>query len=135
MGEGTGMIGVAVTTVNQADLIREAKEKAAFKVFSHGASAIRKTARTIIAKSEIASEPGQPIHTRRGLIPNAIVFNATKRDAFIGPLGSRVGESAHVHEFGGEFRGDEYPERSFMEPAMMINVDRFAEEWEGSIGR
>lgn len=129
------MIGVDVRTVDRTKLVVESKDKAAFRSFVHGAASVRKAARKLIERSADASQPGQPIHTRRGQVPNAIVFDATKKDALIGPRYSRVGDAAAAHEFGGEFRGSDYPERPFMEPALQFNVDRFAEEWEGSVGR
>ena len=67
-------------------------------------------------------------------MPRAIVYAADKESAVVGPRHSVVGEAGAAHEFGEEFRGTDYPERSYMEPALDANLDRFAASWGGSIG-
>lgn len=128
------MFGIEAKVIDETRKVLQATDRAAFRNFSHAAASVRKTAQSLVKKSESASAPGEPIHTRRGLVPNAMTFDATKTDAVIGPRYSRVGDAAAAHEFGGTFRGVDYPERSFMEPALELNTDRFARDWEGSIG-
>lgn len=64
----------------------------------------------------------------------ALRFAVSKEGAIIGPRASVVGEAGQAHEFGGEFRGGEFPARPFMAPALENNLDRFAGTWSGSIG-
>lgn len=127
--------------------------KAKFRNFAHAAAAIRRDARQSLKRApkeqrrrarrrggkivrragQSGSQPGSPPHTR-GRLKAAIVFDATERGAVIGPRASVVGESASAHEFGGSFKGQEFPERPFMGPALNRNLSRFADSWAGSIG-
>lgn len=85
-------------------------------------------------KKTVPSAPGTPPHTRRKQLPNAIVYDAAKGNAVIGPRFSRVGLSGEAHEFGGSYRGDQYPERSYMGPALTRDMPAFGNSFEGSIG-
>lgn len=114
--------------------VAKAAEKAAFKNFGHAAARIRKDAAESIQRSAQASMPGAPPHTRRGHLKRAFRFDRTKDDAVIGPRGSIVGESASAHEFGGQYKGQQFPERPFMGPALEKNLPRFADDWAGSLG-
>jgi hypothetical protein len=116
-----------------ADVIAAVKT-ANFKNFNHAAARIRKDAIESIIVSPVASPPGTPPHTRRRLLKNAIVYSADDKGAVIGPRYSRAGTSGSAHEFGGVYKRQTYPERPFMAPALMRNLDRFAAEWEGSVG-
>ena len=127
--------------------VKDATDKAAFKSVGHAASSIRKTAIESIEQAEGPSAPGTPPHThtggvtkkgkvRRGNLQRAIVFDSdkAKQEAVIGPRFSVVGESGAAHELGGEFHGDDYPERPFMGPALETNAPRLPGEFAGSIG-
>ena len=52
----------------------------------------------------------------------------------IGPRASIVGEAGRAHEFGDEFRGDDYPERAFMWPALEREAPEFAASHRNSLG-
>jgi hypothetical protein len=127
--------------------VEDAAERAVFRNVGHGAATIRKEAIESIIQAEGPSEPGTPPHThtggvtkkgkvRRGELQRAIVYDVDRaaQSALIGPRESVVGESGAAHEFGGEFKGDEYPERSFMGPTLDNNDERFAGSFAGSIG-
>jgi len=90
--------------------------------------------------------PGRPPHTRRGLLRGAIIYGvdlpaatlaaqAGKHAgrALIGPTYERVGTSAMAHEFGGKYRRERYPKRSFMGPALEKVAPRLAGFWAGSV--
>jgi hypothetical protein len=128
------MMDAKVTYIDERNRVTDAVDRAAFKNFGHAAARIRKDAIESIVVSPVASTPGTPPHTRRKQLTNAIVFDANKDGAVIGPRFSRVGDAGAAHEFGGEFRGQLYPERQFMLPALESNLDRFADEWRGSVG-
>lgn len=130
------MFGLTFKSEDQTKRVEDAAEKAAFRNLGHAAATIRKTASESIQVAEGPSEPGTPPHTRRRQLKRAIKFDVGKSSetAVIGPEVSVVGEAGAVHEFGGEFRSQDYPARPFMEPALDNNLDRFASEWTGSIG-
>lgn len=132
------MFGINVTVTSNTTRVMEAVDKASFRNFRHAAARISKDAKASIDKSDEPSAVGSPPHTRgRGghNLRGAIRFDATPQDAVIGPIASYVGESGAAHEFGSLFRGQDFPARPFMEPALRANVDRFAQEWAGSIGQ
>ena len=127
--------------------VADATEKASFRNLGHAASAIRKTAVESIEPGEGPSPPGHPPHThtqsvtkkgktKKGHLPRAIVFHHDRKlqEAVIGPRFSVVGLAGWAHEFGETFRGDDYPERPFMGPALEENIPRFASGMAGSIG-
>jgi phage gpG-like protein len=140
------MIGLAVTIASNFQKVEQSADKASFKNLGHAASRIRKDAIDSVVPSDEPSKPGTPPHTRnrvskkgkqlKGQLQRAIVFShdKEKQEAVIGPRESIVGESAAAHEFGGDYKGQDFPIRSFMGPALTANLDRFASDWAGSIG-
>jgi phage gpG-like protein len=131
----------------QASRIEAAATKAAFENIGHAAASLRKDAIASIIQAEGASAPGTPPHThtggltkkgkvRRGKLQRAITFDVdkAKESAVIGPRESVVGASAAAHEFGGSYKGQSYPERPFMGPALTRAESRFAASFAGSIG-
>lgn len=141
------MFSATFTFIDELYKVTQAKEQAAFKNVRHAAATVRNDAIKSIVPSPVASPAGTPPHTRnrvsrksgkqlKGQLQRAIVFDydAKEMRAVIGPRFSVVGESGKAHEFGGEYKGETYPERSFMGPAMTSNLDRFATDWRGSVG-
>ena len=130
------MFGAAVTKfVDHTRRVREAAEKAARRAFAKAAYRIFRDAQASITRSAEPSAPGEPPHTRRGQLKRAIRYDATKDGAVIGPLASMMGTAGEAHEFGGGFRGQSYPERAFMGPALERELDKFAGEFRGAIGQ
>lgn len=130
------MIELAVQIIDRVSRVQSAAEQAAFRNLGHAAASLRKTAIESIEKSDEPSDPGEPPHTSAGQLPRAIRFDVDKQaqEAVVGPRASVVGEAGAAHEFGEEFRGDDYPERPYMLPALDANLDRLASDWAGSIG-
>lgn len=130
------MIGVDVQIVDHTKRVKEASDRATFRNVGHAAATIRRDAIESIIVSPVASRPGTPPHTRRRQLKRAIRFDSNKErgEAVIGPQASMVGESGSAHEFGGAYKGQVFPERAFMGPALDRNRDRFAAGWAGSIG-
>ncbi len=129
------MIGFDVKIKDDTKKIEKAVEKAAFKNFGHAAARISKDMKESLVTATGPSPPGSPPHTHRGAhLRRAVRFAADDYGAVIGPMESIVGEAGAAHEHGGEFRGANYPERPFAEPALMKNIDRIAGDWKGSIG-
>jgi hypothetical protein len=130
------MIGLEVKTEDNSQRVVSATERATFRNLGHAAAAIRRDTVESIVVAEGPSPVGTPPHTRRRQLKRAIRFDQDRQaqEAVIGPLASLVGEAGRAHELGGEFRGQEFPERPFMAPALEKNLDRFAGDWAGSIG-
>jgi len=73
-----------------------------------------------IRRSRKASRPGEPPSTRRGLLRRAIRYQVAddRRSVVIGPMYSMVGTAGEAHEHGGRYKGQTYPERPIMGPAL-----------------
>jgi hypothetical protein len=128
------MFGFKVTIQNDTNRVLRKYETAAFRTFNQAAFAIRRSAVESIEKAEGPSDPGSPPHTHnRMFLRRAIRYEANKEGAVIGPRYSAVGISGEPHEFGGKYKGDVYPARPFMRPALEANLSRFASSWSGSI--
>ena len=81
------------------------------------------------------SSPGRPPHTK-GLLKEAIDFEQSfsGESAIIGPKSEVVSNVGGAHEFGGPFRGRQYPKRPFMGPALDVEVkNNLPKAWENSI--
>jgi hypothetical protein len=141
------VIAIAVQIADHFDRIQPAVERASYQNLAHAAASIRKDAIASIEEKEGPSLPGTPPHThtakttrtgkrRLGHLPRAIVFHNDRqaKSAVVGPRQSVVGTAGQAHEFGGEYKEETFPERPFMNPAMTRNIDRFAADWQGSIG-
>lgn len=132
---GGGGIALKVTTEFSAKPVTDAAERVQYKNLRHAAASISKDVKSTLQKADGPSAAGTPPHTHRGaFLRRAVRFDANKDSALIGPQASIVGEAGAAHEFGGEFRGTEFPERSYMLPGLERNQDRFARDWAGSIG-
>jgi len=127
--------------------VAQAAARATFRNLPHAAATIRKDAIESIIDAPGPSAPGTPPHThtggitkkgkkRRGVLQKAIAYDFDKQagDAVIGPRESVVGLAGAAHEFGQEFKGDDFDERPYMGPALDRNLDRLAGDWTGSIG-
>jgi hypothetical protein len=130
------MFTTKVKIEDRTKAVKAASDKAAFRNFGHAAASIRKDVAASIEVSPDPAPPGQPPHTRpqRGL-PRSLRFDVDKEGAVIGPTLSRAGKAAAVQEFGGRYKGQEFPERPYMLPGLERNIPRFAGSWEGSIGQ
>jgi hypothetical protein len=129
------VIQVFVKVIQKFRKVEKAADKAQFRNFFHAAARIRKDAAASIERAEGPSLPGQPPHThRRVFLRRAWRFAADKEGAVIGPRASIVGQAGAIHEFGGTFRGQEFPARPTALPALERNVNRFATDGEGTIG-
>jgi hypothetical protein len=129
------MIGATVIIRFDSKKIRNRAKAGNIQSLGHAAAAIRLTARRSIQKSPNASTPGTPPHTRRGQLKNAILYavEKDKETAVIGPDVSKVGKSGMAHEFGGRYRKENYPKRSFMGPALEKIRPRLSRMWQASV--
>ncbi len=131
------MFSLTVKTEDTTKRVADAAQKANFKNLGHAAASLRKDAVASIQRSKGPSQPGQPVHTRKGLARRALLYamSADKSSAVVGFSSSVIGRAMHAHEFGGEFRGQDYPERPVMTPALERAITRLAGEWKGTIGQ
>ncbi len=115
--------------------VKRAVDRSTFRNLGHAGAAVRMTARWSIRRSQRPAAPGSPPRTRRGQLKKAIVYavEKTRQRVVVGPTHNIVGPSAMAHEFGGRFRGQRYPKRPLMGPALMKNIDRLPRFWAGSV--
>jgi hypothetical protein len=129
------MFGLSFHSDEQTKAVADAAKKGAFRNFGHAAASLAKDAKSTLVQTAGASAPGQPPHTHRGaFLRRAVLYVADENGAIIGPAASLVGTAGAAHEFGGEYKGHQFPERPFMFPALERAIPRFAGDWQGSIG-
>jgi phage gpG-like protein len=144
------VIRPVVKYIDKTERVAKAARRAVYRAVEKTAFAIRTTAVGSIVRGAVApqegkkksrkrarivpSAPGSPPHTRFGQLKRSIVYAAAKGEAVIGPRASIVGESATAHEFGGNYKGEDYPGRPFMGPALGSNLTKFGSSFAGSIG-
>lgn len=108
--------------------------KASREFLKRAGAYVRTVARRKVATSPKPSLPGQPPHSRRGLLKRAILFGlAGEKSVFVGPGFNFVGESASAHEFGGKYRRERYPKRPLMGPSLKESVPRLAKMWDNAV--
>ncbi|HJS06712.1 MAG TPA: hypothetical protein VJ809_03605 [Pirellulales bacterium] len=142
------MIGLAVTINDSTQQVAQKLERAVVSSVGHAAASLRKRAIESIQPSDQPSPSGKPPHTRLrvsrktgkvrpGQLQRAIVFDHDKTNhvAVIGPRASVVGQSGKAHEFGGAYKGGDFPQRPFMGPALDQTADRFGDDFAGSLGQ
>lgn len=93
--------------------------------------------RVVDGRRRKVKEPGEiggPPRTT-GALRNAIKFQVSRQkdDVIIGPDGGDVADVGKAHEFGGLYRGANYPKRPFMAPALEIVKGRLPKIWANSI--
>ena len=96
---------------------------------------VRKAAVNSVHKSRKSSAAGTPPNTRRGLLKRAVLFGVESdaRSVVIGPAKSLIGISMTAHEFGGKYRGRNYPRRPLMGPALERTSPQLPKLWEDSL--
>ena len=96
---------------------------------------VRRVAQRKVVMSPKPSAPGQPPHSRRGLLKRAILFGLGNGDksVLVGPGFNFVGESASAHEFGGKYRKERYPKRPLMGPALKESAPHIAKMWDNAV--
>lgn len=118
-------------------VVERLAEKGVFRSLGHAAAAIRSTARRLISRSRDPATPGEPVHTRLGQAkrPDAILYDVNREagSAVVGFTEHAMGGVMEPHEHGGRYRGTRYPARPTMQPALEVNLARFADEFKGSI--
>lgn len=106
-----------------------------FRALGRGAYLVMLRARSLVRRRKRASQPGQAPSTQTGLLKKSILFEVTQRPqmAMIGPSFELIADVGGAHEFGGSFRGGDYPARPFMGPALDQVKKKLPEGWRGSL--
>lgn len=95
---------------------------------------VRRVAQRKVVTSPKASQPGQPPHSRRGLLKRAILFGSDgDKSVLVGPGFNLVGPSMSAHEFGGKYRRERYPKRPLMGPSLRESAPHLAKLWRDAV--
>ena len=129
------MIGFKVTVRDETQRVQAKARQASIESLGHAGAAVRLTARRSIRRRKKPSPPGRPPHTRRGQLRRSIAYALEKQRqrAVVGPQAALVGTSGKAHEFGGRYRRERYPRRSFMGPALEAITPRLPRFWRASV--
>ena len=109
--------------------------KASREFLKRAGAYVRIVARRKVLTSPKPSLPGQPPHSRRGLLKRGILFGLERdgKSVLVGPGFNLVGESASAHEFGGKYRRERYPKRPLMGPSLKESAPHVAKMWQGAV--
>ena len=96
---------------------------------------VRRVAQRKVVTSPKPSQPGQPPHSRHGLLKRGLLFGLERdgKSVLVGPGFRVVGESMSAHEFGGKYRRERYPKRPLMGPSLKESVPHLARMWDGAV--
>ena len=112
---------------------RSSKKKGGARKMPKGERARKKWEEEI--RQRPASPPGTPPFTHTGALKAAILFayDPSHQSVVVGPSRTRLGNIAHLHEFGGRRKGKTYPARPFMRPALERTKPKLPGFWRNSI--
>lgn len=118
--------------------VRKKVQAANYQSLDKAAGSIRLIARRSIrdAPEDKPSPPGKPPRTRgTRRLKQAIVYavDRVQQVAVIGPSAALIGPAGWAHEHGGLLRGDDYPKRPYMGPAMVKAAPRLPKHWAGVV--
>ena len=104
-------------------------------ILRRAGASVRRVAQRKVVTSPKPSLPGQPPHSRRGLLKRGLLFGVERdgKSVLVGPGFRFVGESMSAHEFGGKYRKERYPKRPLMGPSLKESVPHLAKMWDGAV--
>lgn len=122
------------TSFNKKPVV-DAATRASVKNLQKGAFAVRKDAQASVQTSGQPSTPGSPPNTKKGQFLKSILYavDAKEMSAVIGPSVKLMSDAGRAHEKGGVFRGQRYPKRATMVPALQRKLGSFAGLWSDSV--
>ena len=123
------MVAVAVKVVNHTKRVIAAVDRAQPEVLADMASIVVENVQDLFIRSPDPSRPGSSPHTREGALPASVDQAVGTDDVIIGPVASEVGQVGAAHEFGIQYKGQDYDKREFMGPGLDLSTDRIAQEW------
>lgn len=129
------MVGMKARTRSQMHKVARKAKRANIESLGHAGGAIRLAAVRSIRKRKGPAPAEQPPHTHTRRLPRAIKYAVEKKRqvVVIGPDVESFGTAGKAHEHGGKFRGERYPKRPFMGPALEKTKDRLPKFWAGSV--
>jgi hypothetical protein len=145
------VIAAIVAIVDNFHRVRAAADRAIVRNLKRVSFLLFTAERESIKEAPGPSTPGTPPHThtggvrkrgkragqrKLGFLPRSFAYfvDKTKQESLTGPRHSVIGEAAAAHELGLEFRGDDYPERSFAQPALKAVAPVYGDSFANSIG-
>lgn len=125
------MISIRTRYRDNTSRVKRKAQSANFESLRHAAAALRITARRKIRRRKRPAPAGSPPHTHTGRLKRAIRYEVDRAadSALIGPAYDVVGLAGAAHEHGGRYRGDRYPARPFMRPALESLRPRLPRHW------
>lgn len=131
------MIQIAVAIAGEVafEALAVAAANAAFRGLQRAGYLVSKEAADSIEISDKTSQPGRPVHSRRGKSKRAIRYEVDREAmaANVGFSGSIMGTTMAVHEHGGTERGQRYEPRPVMGPALERTINQLAGGFEDSL--
>jgi len=129
------MVGVKARTRSEMHKVARKAKRANIESLGHAGGAIRLAAVRSVRKRKGPAPQGEPPHTHTRRLPRAIKYAVEKQRqvVVIGPDVESFGTAGKAHEHGGKFRGERYPKRPFMGPALEKTKDRLPKFWAGSV--
>src|SRR5262245_56259311 len=128
------MVGVKVKTKDETKKVLAKARRATIQNLGHAGAAIRLTAKRSIRRSKRPSAEGEPPHTRKGKLRNAIAYAVEgQNQVVVGTEHDKLGTAGAAHEKGGRYKRQRYPKRPFMGPALEKNRDRLPKLWADSV--
>jgi len=129
------MVGMKAKTRSQMHKVARKAKRANIESLGHAGGAIRLAAVRSVRKRKGPAPQGEPPHTHTRRLPRAIKYAVEKKRqvVVIGPDVESFGTAGKAHEHGGKFRGERYPKRPFMGPALEKTKDRLPKFWAGSV--
>ena len=108
--------------------------RASKDILKRAGAYVRRVAQRKVTTSPKPSQPGDPPHSRRGLLRRGILFGLERETSvLIGPGFRFVGESMSAHEFGGKYRRERYPKRPLMGPSLRESAPHIAKMWRDAV--
>lgn len=117
--------------------IRAAVKRGNIDSLGRAGALVRTVARRSLRRrgvKKLPSRPGQPPKTT-GPLKRSILFEVEKDKSavVIGPSSDIVDDVGTAHEFGGQFRGVQFPKRPFMGPALIKVTPQLPRLWAKSV--
>ncbi len=129
------MIGATAVTRFHRRRLEVAMRKGSITALSRGAFVVRAVAQAGLRKRKGPSPVGAPPHTHTRRMRKALLYSVdkTRGRAVIGPAAHLVGQSGGMHEHGGIWKGQRFPQRPFMNPALQVVTPQLPRQWAGSV--
>ena len=137
------MIGATATTRFQRRRLEVAMRRGSIHALNRAAFVLRSVAQAGLRTRKGPSPAGMPPHTHTlthgakhaNRLRKAILYSVDKltQSAVIGPAAHLAGQSGGMQEHGGRWKGQKFPQRPFMNPALKVVSPQLPRQWAGSV--